>query len=334
MKQNSMQAFVLACDGAQDVEFAEVSVPQIDADELLIRVQAVGVGVHDSYFLPDDAHYPYPIGIEAAGVIEEVGAAVSGRRPGDRIAFVSSMQPKGGTWAEFVAVKADSLIVAIPADMDFPESAAIPVAGNTALRAFHALDSPPAGGSLFIAGGSGAIGTLAVQMARRRGWRVAASASTSNHDYLRSLGAEQAVDYHDLDWQARILEWMPTGVDAAMAIQPGTSADSLPVVRDGGKLISISGDEIVSERGIRMGGIPYEIDVQSDLARLLGSIVTGDTHVEIEHVYPFDMALDALAKVQTRRARGKSVLSLQQSGPHHPRVRHPGSSLREERRLT
>lgn len=310
MRQNSMKAFVRPNAGGQNIVLAEAPVPQITANELLVRVRAVGVGIHDSYFLPADAHYPYPIGIEAAGVIEEVGDTVSGRRPGDRITFVSSMQPKGGTWAEFVAVKADSLIAAIPTHMKFTEAAAVPVAGNTALRAFHALDSVPAGGSLFIAGGSGAIGTLAIQLAHQRHWRIVASASAANHDYLRSLGAELAVDYHDLDWPERVLDWMPGGVHAALAIQPDTSADSLPVIRDGGMLISVSGDDEVSERGIRMAGIPYQLDMRNDLATLVEASAAGEVHVELEHVYPFAEALDALAKVRTRRARGKSVLRL------------------------
>lgn len=156
-----MRAFVKVRADADEIEPAEVAIPQIDDDELLVRVEAVGVGVHDAYFLPSDAPYPLPIGIEAAGVVEQVGSAVRAHRPGDRIAFVSAMQPKGGTWAEYAAVRANSLIVSVPANLGFVEAAAVPVAGNTALRAVNALGDRPAGGSLFVAGGSGAIGTLA-----------------------------------------------------------------------------------------------------------------------------------------------------------------------------
>ncbi len=305
-----MKAFIIPHLGEQAVELADVPVPQIDAGEMLIAVRAVGVGIHDSSFLPADACYPYPIGIEAAGVIREVGSTVSGRMAGDRVTFVSSMQPKGGTWAEFVAVTAESLIIPIPAGMDFVEAAAVPVAGNTVLKAFHALPAASTGGSIFIAGGSGAIGTLAIQIARRRGWRIAASASEGNHDYMRWLGAEHTVDYHDPNWREQVLKWRPNGVDAAMAIQPGTSAESLPVVKDGGSLISISGDALISHRGIHMTGIPYQIDVRDEMENLLAAIVAGDMHLELEHVYPFAEALAALAKVQTRRARGKIVLRL------------------------
>lgn len=303
-----MKAFVIPQPGAHTVELAEVPVPKIDDDELLVRVQAVGVGIHDSYFLPSEAKYPLPIGIEAAGVIEEIGSGVRGHLPGDRIAFVSSMQPKGGTWAEYVAVKAGPLIMPIPASMSFVQAAAIPVAGNTVLKALRALASVPIDGSLFIAGGSGAIGTFAIQLARKRGWRIAASASEANHDYMLSLGAHKAVDYHIPHWREQVLEWMPDGVDAVMAVQPATSAESLPVVKNGGSLISISGDALVSERGIRMMGIPYQVDVVDELMQLMGQIAAGEIHLELERVYPFGDALAALAKVQTRRARGKLVL--------------------------
>ncbi|WP_326635024.1 RICIN domain-containing protein [Streptosporangium sp. NBC_01755] len=132
----NMRAFAKLESGVDSIELAEVAVPQIDDDELLVRVKAVGVGIHDSYFLPGDAKYPFPIGIEAAGVVEQVGSRVSGHRPGDRIAFVSSMQPKGGTWAEYAAVKAGSLIVPVPTGLDFVEAAAVPVAGTEPIVSF------------------------------------------------------------------------------------------------------------------------------------------------------------------------------------------------------
>ncbi|PRZ42802.1 NADPH:quinone reductase-like Zn-dependent oxidoreductase [Antricoccus suffuscus] len=303
-----MRAFVLPHAGAHSVELADVPTPQIDDDELLVGVRAVGVGIHDSYFLPGDAKYPFTIGIEAAGVVVEVGSRVSAHAPGDRIAFVSSMQPKGGTWAEYVAVKADAAIVTVPSEMDFVDAAAVPVAGNTVLRALRALDAVPAGGSLFIAGGSGAIGTLAIQLARHRGWRVGASASEQNHSYMRSLGAEMVVDYHDPAWAEQIMKWTPAGVHAAIAVQPDTTAGSLSVVRDGGSVVSISGDIVEPERGVHVQTVPYQTDVRDELADLMAQIASREMHVEVERVYPFDNALDALAKVQTRHARGKLVL--------------------------
>ncbi|ASK65909.1 quinone oxidoreductase [Brachybacterium avium] len=220
------------------------------------------------------------------------------------------MQPKGGTWAEFAVVDAHSLILPLPDGLDMEQAAALPVAGNTVLRALAPLGDLPAGATLFIAGGAGAIGTLAVQVARRRGWRVAASASAHNHEYLRSLGAEMTVDYHDDGWIEEIRGWAPHGVDAALAVHPGTSADALRVVADNGSVITISGDSEPSERGITLSMIDYAADVRGELLAMMEGVVSGAVHLEIEHVHPFAEAAEALDRVRTRHVRGKLVLRL------------------------
>ncbi|MPV50270.1 zinc-binding dehydrogenase [Pseudactinotalea sp. HY160] len=305
-----MKAFVLSDPAAGLIRPAEVPVPRVGEGELLVRLRAVGVGIHDSSFLPAAAGPDYPIGIEGAGIVEAVGGGVSGYGAGDRIAFVSSMQPKGGTWAEYAVVDAQSLILPIPAGLDFARAAALPVAGNTALRAFAALGAMPERASIFVAGGSGAIGTLAIQLAHRRGRRVGASASARNHQYLRSLGAEHVVDYHDGGWVEEVRRWVGGGIDAAIAVQPGTSAEAMRVVADGGRLVTVSGDEVMPERGIAVTMVDYRAQVRADLIRLMADVVANEVHVEIERVYPFDDAAEALARVRTRHARGKLVLRL------------------------
>ncbi len=268
----TMTALVIPSAHDQTITFAQVAVPNVAADELLVEVKAVGVGIHDSYFLPRERSYPFPIGIEAAGVVAQIGSAVIGYVPGDRIAFISMMQPKGGVWAQYAAVRSDSLILAIPEGMSFEQAAAMPVAGNTTLRALHALSAIGEGSSVFVAGASGAIGTFALQLARARGWRVA-------------------------------------GVDGAMAVQPQTTGDSARVVKQGGTVVTISGDT-ETPPGVKVTGLAYDLDVQEELLALMDDVAAGRLQLVIEHVYPFSDALNALAKVQTRHARGKSVLSL------------------------
>ncbi|REB08573.1 NADP-dependent oxidoreductase [Sporosarcina sp. BI001-red] len=305
-----MKAFVKRSDAPDDILLEEIRVPVISEDELLVRVKAVGVGIHDSYFLPQEIHYPYPIGVEAAGIVEEIGSLVTHHKKGDRIAFVSMMQPKGGTWAEFAAVQQDSLILHIPENMDFKEAAAVPVAGNTVLRALTALHLKE-GDSVFIAGASGAIGTFAIQFAKARGWKVAGSASPKNHDYMKSLGADKTVDYRDSKWAHEIREWMPNGVDAAIAIQPGTGTESMHIVKDGGTVITISGDRIEPERGITAAFVPHKADVRDEVKELIQEIADGTYQLVIEQTYPFEQGLEALQKTQTRHARGKLVLTLE-----------------------
>lgn len=305
----TMTAFVLTDAGSPVIEAARVPVPQVGSNELLVRVRAVGVGIHDSYFLPPEMTFPYPIGIEGAGIVERVGPGVVGYQPGDRIAFVSMMQAKGGVWAECAAVSTDSLIVPIPPSMSFEQAAAVPVAGNSTLRALHALPPIPAGGSVFVAGGSGAIGTFALQLARARGWHVAASASPANHEYLCSLGAELTVDYRDPTWPEQVRMWRPDGVDGALAVQPQTTEDTALTVKSGGTVVTVSGDQ-TAPPGVRVTGLAYQVDVREELMTLMDDIVAGEMQLVIEKTYPFADALSALGKVQTRHARGKLVLTL------------------------
>ncbi|GKV65557.1 MULTISPECIES: NADP-dependent oxidoreductase [unclassified Sporosarcina] len=305
---NSMKAIAKKSGRIDDFALMEVPVPRLGENELLVRVKAIGVGIHDGYFLPEHIRYPYPIGIEAAGIIEQTGKSVTRFRVGERIAFVSSMQPKGGTWAEFAAVTDDSLILPIPENMTFEQAAAVPVAGNTALKALHALDLQQ-NETLFIAGASGAIGTFAIQLAKAKGCIVAGSASAHNHEYMQSLGALKTVDYHDADWIQQIREWIPGGADAAMAIQPGTGIESMKILKDGGRVVAVSGDRLPDDRAVSIRNLAYHVDVTNELLEMMHGISEGRFQLFIEQTYPFSEALSALQKTTTRRARGKLVIT-------------------------
>lgn len=307
-----MQAYVRTDATDQNVELAvEVPAPTSGAEEVLVAVHAFGVGVHDRYFIPQGVSFPYVIGLEAAGVVAEVGAEVTGIEVGDRVMVASVGNPKGGTWAPFTAVNSHHVTV-VPDALDLVTAAAIPIAGDAAVESLHTLGMESRQ-TLFVAGASGAIGTLVVQMAAQRGVRVAGSASLANHDYLRSSGAEIAVDYGDPTWADKVREWTG-GVDAAVAIQPGTPAPSLQVVRDGGHLVTVSGDPCPSERGIHVEQFPHRADSRSEMAELVADISTGRTRMVIEHVYPFEQAMTASEKTETRHARGKLVVTVPTNG--------------------
>jgi NADPH:quinone reductase-like Zn-dependent oxidoreductase len=307
-----MQAYVRTDATDQNVERAEVPAPTPDADEVIVAVHAFGVGVHDRYFIPQRVSFPYVIGLEAAGVVAETGAEVAGISVGDRVMVTSVGNPKGGTWAPFAAVS-PSRVTVVPDALDLVTAAAIPIAGDAAVESLHTLGME-SGQTSFVAGASGAIGTLVVQMAVQRGVRVTGSASPANHDHLRSLGAELAVDYGDPAWADQVREWVAGGVDAALAIQPGTPAPSLQVVRDSGHLVTVSGDPCPSERGIHVEQFPHRADTRSDMAELVADISTGRIRMVIEHIYPFELALTALEKTETRHARGKVVVTVPTDG--------------------
>lgn len=305
---DNMQAYVRIDSQDDKVELQEIAIPNINENEVLVEVQAFGVGIHDRYFIPQDINFPYTIGSEGAGVIKQCGTNVSDFKIGDRVILSSSMQVKGGCWAEYVAVSTDKL-VAMPDDMDFIQAATIPVAGKTAVESMNALNLKT-GDTLFVAGASGAIGTLIIQLAKNSGIHIVGSASSKNHDHMLSLGAEKAVDYSEPNWKDQVKQWKPGGVDAALAIQPRTGQDSLDVVRDNGKVITVSGDKVESERNIEAKQFQHKLSIQQAVDQLIKDIATDKVKLVLEHVYPFNEALDALKKTETRHARGKLVVSI------------------------
>jgi NADPH:quinone reductase-like Zn-dependent oxidoreductase len=205
------------------------------------------------------------------------------------------------------------LILPIPDTTTFEQAAAFPVVGNTMLKALVGAGLHP-GETLFIAGGAGALGSMLIQLAVARGYTVVASASKQNHNYMKSLGATQVVDYRDPDWQAQVRTLYPAGVDAAIAIHPGTPVAVQPVVKDGGVLVAVSGDTVATERGIVLKGVYNDIDVSSELVDLLAQVNDGRITQALSNVYTLGEALAALNQVQTRHTRGKLVLSLPHSG--------------------
>lgn len=298
-----MKAFVRTSAQDMHVEQAQVPVPELADDEVLVRVRAFGVGIHDRYYIPQDASFPYVIGIEGAGSVAAIGGKVTRFFSGDRVILSSIMQAKGGCWAEYVAVSEASL-VPLPPNLDYTAGAALPVAGKTALECVRQLGLL-AGDTLFVAGASGAVGTLVIQLASSRGIRVIGSASRANHEFMLSLGAEAVVDYADPDWKQQVRQWSESGVSGALAIQPATTADSMDVVRDGGMVITVSGDQVESERGITVSQLQHEEDARQVVADLASAVAKGGIRLVLEQVYPFDQALAALQKTETRHARGK-----------------------------
>lgn len=307
----TMKAYVRIDSQDDKIELQEMAIPKIDENEVLIEVQAFGVGIHDRYFIPQNISFPYIIGSEGAGIIKRCGANVSNFKIDDRVILSSSMQLKGGCWAEYVAVSIDKL-VSMPDDMDFIHAAAMPVAGKTAIESMDTLDLKK-GDTLFVAGASGAIGTLIIQLAKNKGAYVVGSASSKNHEQMLSLGAAKVVDYSKPDWKDQVRHWKPGGVDVALAIQPKTGQDSLDVVRDNGKVITVSGDSVESERNIIAKQFQHKLSIQQALDGLIKDIETDKIKLVLERVYSFNEALDALKKTETRHARGKLVVSFKKS---------------------
>lgn len=305
-----MRAFVRLDAKSQEVNLTEIPIPEITPDEVLIKVAAFGVGIHDRYFIPSAVNFPYAIGSEGAGTITKLGSLVTNFKIGDRVIFTTILQPQGGSWAEYAAANQETLI-SLPDNLTFEQGAAIPIAGKTALECMRALNLNK-GDTLFIAGASGAIGTFVIQLAAAEGIQVSGSASPKNHPYLKTLGVEKAVDYHAVDWPEQIKQWSSVGVVAALAIQPTTGIDSIKVIKNGGKLITVSGDndQVSAERGITVEQMGHHQDTHQKVIQLVNEVSIGKIQVVLEKEYDFEHALEALKKTETRHARGKLVVKV------------------------
>ncbi len=305
-----MKAYVRIEKDSQQIEVKNMPMPAVGNGEVLVRVEAFGVGIHDRYFVSPDVDFPYIIGSEGAGVIEELGNGVTQWQTGDRISFSTVFQPKGGSWAEFCVVNQNT-VYSLPDNITYSAGAAIPVAGKTCLECMRELNLK-SGDTLFIAGASGAIGSLIIQLAVADGITVSASASEKNHQYMKDLGVTFTVDYNEINWKDKIIDWSNGGVTAALAIQPNTERDSLEVVKKDGKVITVSGynETIESERGITIRQMQHTINTNDKMNELIQNVSEHKIKIIIEKEYTFDNALEALEKTESRHAQGKVVVNL------------------------
>lgn len=205
-----MKAWVYEEYGPPDevLELREVPVPEVTADQVLVRVRAASVNPLDWHYMtgtPRFARLSFGLrrpkrntpGADVAGVVERVGASVSRFQPGDEV-FGESIK----TLAGYVAVSEQGL-VAKPANISFEEAAAVPVAGLTALQGLRDWGGLVAGMTVLINGASGGVGTYAIQVARALGAsEITAVCSTRNVENARSLGADRVIDYTNEDFAA------------------------------------------------------------------------------------------------------------------------------------
>jgi hypothetical protein len=192
--------------GIETLETQELPIPAVGADEVLVHVEAAGVGVWDPFereggFAKEfniKPVFPLVLGSDGAGTVEAVGSQVKRFKKGDRVYGISFLNPKGGFYAQYAVVKETSLAL-IPGKLTMPQAAAMAVDAVTALAGLDTTLGLKNGESLLIFGASGGIGHLAVQFAKRMGARVLAVASGDDGvAFVRGLGADEVVDGVDM----------------------------------------------------------------------------------------------------------------------------------------
>jgi len=306
-----MQAVVAHEYGAPDVlKLEQVQRPEPNDDEALVRVIASSVNPADpltlsgKYAKEFGTHLPLIPGYDIAGVVEKTGANVTRLKVGDAVYGYPTF---GGGWADYVAVK-EWEVAAKPKSLNFVEASAVPMGALTAWQALVDVAKLQPGQTILIHGGSGGVGSFAVQIAKARGARVIATASTANQDILKQLGADVAVDYTKTKF-----EDVARDVDAVLdPVGKETLARSYDVVKKGGIVMSLVArpDPVeLKKHGIRGAGISAHPDAD-DLTEIAHLIDEGKIKPSVTQVLPLSEAIAAQRQAATHHTRGKVVLRI------------------------
>ncbi len=316
-KEKLMQTIAITdYGGPERLELMRLPIPTLDQNEVLIRVQAAGVGLWDvkarqGAVTLEGQQFPLILGWESVGIIEQVGSNVTRWHVGDTV-MSFTYQAGIGHYAEYVAIPAD-LVTATPTLVDALHAAALPVNGLTAYQTLTEALALRAGETLLITAASGTTGGFAVQLAARLGAHIIAIASTHNHGYLSELGASELIDYTQTDIVAAVCATHAEGIDAVLDCVGGkTAASALETLRNGGRMVSIVDLEQVKPRQGVKADLFYVRPNGKQLSELAHLVDTRQLSIHLDSVFPLEEAQQAHQRLEGRQNRGKIVLNVQQ----------------------
>ncbi len=332
-----MKAFVVDRYGEKErLRAADVPEPVLRDDEVLVQVHATGVNLLDAklrngefkLILPYKT--PFVLGHDVAGVVVKAGTRVHQFKLGDEV-YARPDDLRIGTFAEYVSVKESSLAFK-PKNLSMEEAASLPLIALTAWQALVEKAQLKKGQKVFIQVGSGGVGSFAIQLAKHLGATVATSTSTANVAWVKALGADVVVDYKKDDF-----ENMLSNYDLVLNSQDGKTLEkSLNILKAGGQLISISGPptpEFAEELKLpwfvkqvtralsystRQKAKHHEVQYSflfmkasgSQLQQITSLIEAGIIRPVVDRVFPFESTNEAMAYVESGRAKGKVVIKV------------------------
>ena len=316
------------------LNMAEIAKPQISAHQVLVKVTAAGVNPLDNMISRGDVKMivPYKLpqtaGNEVVGLVEEVGSSVTNFAVGDRV-FGRLPLESIGAFAEYVAVEATAL-AKVPAYLTDVEAAAVPL---TALTVMQALDlmKAQAGKTIFISGGTGGVGGMAIPIAKAKGLTVITNGDGANAERVLALGADQFIDYKTEDYTQILSE-----IDYVLDTLGGAETEKqMSIMKKGGQLVSLRAMPnrafaqriklpkwkqmlfgLVGHKFDRMAeryGVHYHFLFVESSGQQLQEVADIFSKLQIkpsiDTVYPFEEVNAALDKLANGRSRGKTVLS-------------------------
>ncbi|MBV7545579.1 NADP-dependent oxidoreductase [Pseudomonas sp. PDM26] len=332
-----MKAFIIDRYGKKAaLRATEIPEPELGKDDVLVQIHAAGVNpldlkIRDGEFkmiLP--YRMPLVLGNDLAGVVVRVGSGVQQFKAGDEV-YARPDDNRIGAFAEFIAIDQRSLAIK-PKDLTMEEAASIPLVGLTAWQALVEKANLKKGQKVLIHAGSGGVGTLAIQLAKHLGATVATTTSTANVEWVKRLGADIVIDYRKDDFEKILHDY-----DVVLnSLGTETLEKSLRILKPGGKLISISGPPDVDfaksaglsgflklvmrllSYGIRKKakrrGVSYSFLYMrasgEQLRKITALIDSRVIRPVVDRVFPFESTPEALAYVETGRAKGKVIVKV------------------------
>jgi NADPH:quinone reductase-like Zn-dependent oxidoreductase len=333
-----MRAYVLKhYGGPEGSQLMDIPAPSKGPRDILVGVRAAGLNPVDFKFRQGKLRailrpkLPFVLGNELAGEVIAVGSDVTRFRVGDRV-FARVAKDRAGAFAEQACVDEDHA-APMPRDVDFTAAAAVPLAGLTALQALRDELGVRPGQKVFISGGAGGVGTFAIQIAKWLGAHVTTTASKRGEALVRSLGCDEVIDY-----TAQDISEAGGGFDAGFDLVGGKTLEQMfEIMRPGTRIVSIAAvpepqtaiNDLGGRRALsavfwimsyrirsraRRAGISYRYLFMHpsgrDLAQLSELIEQGKLKVIVDKTYPFARISEALAYVESGRAKGKVVVRM------------------------
>jgi NADPH2:quinone reductase len=315
-----MKAVVIESFGHEDeLKLKDVPVPIPGPTEVLIEIAYTSVNPVDwkirKGFLQGRLPHRFPIvlGWDAAGRVKAVGRRARRFKIGDSVyAYCRKPVVQWGTYAEFVALEED-LVAPMPATMNFAQAAAIPLVGLTAWQALHDRANLQSGETVLIHAGAGGVGSLGIEFARALGADVLTTASQDNRDYVLSLGAKHAIDYHHENFVDEVKRFYPEGIDVVFDPVGGeTYRRSFQVLKPGGRIVSLieqPDSELTAQYGVE-AHYHFVVPNGAELSVIGKLIDAGKIRSPEIHELPLEQIAEAHMRSEEGHVRGKIVLKI------------------------
>ncbi|UOR12085.1 NADP-dependent oxidoreductase [Halobacillus amylolyticus] len=295
---------------AEQLKYTEVDQPELKDNDVLIEVVATSVNPVDwkirEGYLKEMIPYNFPVilGLDAAGIVKEVGQNVTAFKVGDKV-FSRPDITRNGTYAEYVAVD-ESLVAKKPVHLSFEEAASIPLVGLTSWQCLVDFANIKEGDRVLIHAGAGGVGSFAIQLAKAFGAWVATTCSTKNVDFVKSLGADKVIDYESEDF-TQVLQDIDIVFDT---LAGDIQTQSYDVLKEEGILVSIAGQpdqELAKAKKVKAGYVFLEPDGEQ-LAKIGELIEQGKIRANVGTVMKLEEIQEAHRLSETHHAKGKIVL--------------------------